>query len=131
MALPSNVTLTTHAVIDKAQPNWTVESVDAPGQVWGKDVKADSRPSGDRGVWNSRRADRSFAGGERQDHRDQERLVPANGRATVEFPSLEVPYEFSRCEVKIDSDDAFPDDDLRRFAVERSDPQQGVVDSRL
>src|ERR1700735_4548733 len=32
MALPSSVTLATHAVVSKAQPNWTVESVDAPGQ---------------------------------------------------------------------------------------------------
>jgi len=39
MALPANVTLVTHAVVSKAQPNWTVESVDAPGQVWGKDAK--------------------------------------------------------------------------------------------
>src|ERR1700690_332213 len=35
MALPDNVKLVTHAVVAKAQPNWTVESVDAPGQVWG------------------------------------------------------------------------------------------------
>ena len=39
MALPANVKLVTHAVVSKAQPNWTVESVDAPGQVWGKDAK--------------------------------------------------------------------------------------------
>src|SRR5579862_1317729 len=39
MALPSNVKLVTHAVVTKAEPNWTVESVDAPGQVWGKDAK--------------------------------------------------------------------------------------------
>src|SRR6202043_2497187 len=39
MALPGNVTLVTHAVIAKAQLNWTVESVDAPGQIWGKDAK--------------------------------------------------------------------------------------------
>ncbi|HXB70794.1 MAG TPA: BatA and WFA domain-containing protein, partial [Candidatus Acidoferrales bacterium] len=39
MALPPNVKLVTHAVVTKAQPNWTVESVDAPGQVWGKDAK--------------------------------------------------------------------------------------------
>src|SRR5579863_101768 len=39
MALPDNVTLVTHAVVTKAEPNWTVESVDAPGQVWGKDAK--------------------------------------------------------------------------------------------
>ena len=37
--------------------------------------------------------------------------VPANGRATVEFQSLDVPYGFSRCEVRIDSADAFPADD--------------------
>src|SRR5450432_703573 len=39
MSLPANVKLVTHAVVTKAQPNWTVESVDAPGQVWGKDAK--------------------------------------------------------------------------------------------
>jgi hypothetical protein len=53
--------------------------------------------------------------------------VPANGRATVEFPALVVPYGFSRCEVKIDSADALPADDLRRFAVERSDPQKALL----
>src|SRR5262249_48042490 len=54
-------------------------------------------------------------------------MVPANGRATVEFPALEVPYGFSRCEVKIDSADAIPADDLRRFAVQRSDPQKALL----
>jgi len=39
MALPVNVKLVAHNVIGKPQPNWTVESVDAPGQVWGKDLK--------------------------------------------------------------------------------------------
>jgi hypothetical protein len=53
--------------------------------------------------------------------------VPANGRATVDFPSLEVPYGFNRCEVKIDATDALPADDLRRFAVERSDPQKVLL----
>jgi hypothetical protein len=53
--------------------------------------------------------------------------VPANGRATVDFPALEVPYGFSRCEVKIDSADGFAADDLRRFAVERSDPQKVLL----
>jgi hypothetical protein len=53
--------------------------------------------------------------------------VPANGRATVDFPALEVPYGFNRCEVRIDAADAFPADDLRRFAVERSDPQKALL----
>lgn len=49
--------------------------------------------------------------------------VPAEGRATVEFESLEVPYGFARCEVRIDSADTLPDDDVARFAVERTDPK--------
>src|SRR6202030_521569 len=39
LALPANVKLLPHAVVTEAQPNWTVEAVDAPGQVWGKDAK--------------------------------------------------------------------------------------------
>ncbi len=54
--------------------------------------------------------------------------VPANGKATVEFASLEVPYGLNKCEVRIDSGatsgDAMPADDVRRFAVERSDPEK-------
>ena len=41
--------------------------------------------------------------------------VPASGRATVEFQSLDVPYGFTRCEVRIDSADALPADDVSLF----------------
>ena len=34
--------------------------------------------------------------------------VPANGRATVEFLTLDAPYGLTRCEVQIDGADAFP-----------------------
>jgi hypothetical protein len=127
MALPSSVTLATHAVVSNAQPNWTVESVDAPGQVWGKDAKpvhvqaviaGYGTPAAQRSVSlvvnGKTTATKTVA-------------VPANGRATVDFPALEVPYGFSRCEVKIDSADALPADDLRRFAVQRSDPQKALL----
>jgi hypothetical protein len=50
--------------------------------------------------------------------------IPAGGRATVEFDSLDVPYGFTRCEVRIDSADSLPADDASRFAVERSDPKK-------
>src|ERR1019366_2004101 len=50
--------------------------------------------------------------------------VPAGGRAALEFPALDVPFGFSRCEVRIDAADAFPNDDGYLFAVERSDPQR-------
>ena len=127
MALPSNVQLVTHGVASRMEPNWTVESVDAPGQVWGKDAKpirvqaviaGFGTPAAQRTaslvVNGKTTATKSVA-------------VPANGRATVDFPALEVPYGFSRCEVKIDSVDALPADDLRRFAVQRSDPQKALL----
>jgi len=127
MALPSNVQLITHAVIAKAQPNWTVESVDAPGQVWGKDAKPVHVQAVIAGFGTpaARRTVSLVANGKTTATKPVD--VPANGRATVDFPALEVPYGFNRCEVRIDSADGFPADDLRRFAVERSDPQKALL----
>ena len=127
MALPNNVTLTTHSVVTKAQPNWTVESVDAPGQVWGKDAKPVHVQAVIAG-YDTPAAQRTVSlvvNGKTTATKPV--AVPANGKATVEFPALEVPYGFSRCEVRIDAADGFPADDLRRFAVERSDPQKALL----
>jgi len=127
MALPANVQFVPHAVATKAQPNWTVESVEAPGQVWGKDAK----PVHVRAViagFNTPAAQRIASlvvNGKTTATKPV--AVPANGRAAVDFPALEVPYGFNRCEVKIYSADAFPADDLHHFAVERSDPQKTLL----
>jgi len=126
MALPANVKLVTHAVVTKAQPNWTVESVDAPGQVWGKDAKPVHVQAviAGYGTGAAQRTVSLVVNGKTTATKTV--AVPANGRATVDFPALVVPYGFSRCEVKLE-DDAFPADDLRRFAVERSDPQRALL----
>ncbi len=127
MALPANVKVVTHPVVTKAQPNWTVESVDAPGQVWGKDAKPVHVQAVIAG-YGTAAAQRSVSlVVNAKTTATKTVAVPANGRATVDFPALEVPYGFSRCEVKIDSSDGFPADDLRRFAVERSDPQKVLL----
>jgi hypothetical protein len=127
MALPDNVRLVAHPVVTKAQPNWTVESVDAPGQVWGKDMKPVHVQAVIAGFGTpaAQRTVSLVVSGKTTATKTV--TVPANGRATVDFPSLEVPYGFSRCEVRIDSADGFPADDLRRFAVERSDPQKALL----
>ena len=127
MTLPGNVKLVTHAVVTKAQPNWTVESVDAPGQVWGRDAKPVHVQAviAGYGTPTAQRTVSLVVNGKTTATKTA--AVPANGRATVDFPALEVPYGFSRCEVKIDDADAFPADDLRRFAVERSDPQKALL----
>jgi hypothetical protein len=127
MALPPTVQLVTHAVITKAQPNWTVESLDAPGQIWGKDAKPVHVQAVIAGYLTpaAQRTVSLVVNGKTTAAKTVS--VPANGRATVDFPALEVPYGFSRCEVKIDSADALPADDLRRFAVQRSDPQKVLL----
>ncbi len=127
MALPANVTLVMHRVVSKAQPNWTVESVDAPGQVWGKDAKPVHVQAviAGYGTPAAQRTASLVVNGKTTATKPV--TVPANGRATVDFPALEVPYGFSRCEVKIDSADGFAADDLRRFAVERSDPKKALL----
>jgi hypothetical protein len=126
MALPANVKLVTHAVVSRAEPNWTVESVDAPGQVWGRDAKpihAQAVIAG-FGTPAAQRIVSLVVNGKTTATKTI--AVPANGRATVDFPALMVPYGFSQCEVKIDHADSLPGDDLRRFAVERSDPQKAL-----
>ncbi len=127
MALPANVKLIPQAVVSKAQPNWTVESVDAPGQVWGKDAKPIHVQAviAGYGTPAAQRTVSLVVNGKTTATKPV--TVPVNGRATVDFPALEVPYGFSRCEIKIDSADGFPADDLRRFAVERSDPQKALL----
>jgi len=127
VALPANIKLVTHAVVGRAQPNWTVESVDAPGQVWGKDAKPVHVQAVIAGYGTSAAQRTASLVVNGKTTATKTVAVPANGRAAVDFPALEVPYGFSRCEVKIDAADGFPADDLRRFAVERSDPQKALL----
>jgi hypothetical protein len=50
--------------------------------------------------------------------------IPPDGRATVEFQPLDVPYGLNHCAITIDSADGFPADDTSVFAVKRSDPER-------
>jgi hypothetical protein len=122
LALPANVSLILHPVIKDPVPNWTVESVNVPGQVWEpKKTRVQVVVAG----FNTPAATKTvtlLAAGKTL--ATQSVAVPANGRATTEFPSLDVPYGFTRCEARIDSADAFPADDSSIFAVERTDPRR-------
>jgi hypothetical protein len=122
LALPANVSLVLHPVVKSPVPNWTVESVNVPGQVWDpKKTRVQVVVAG----FNTPAATRTVSllvGGKTL--ATQSVAVPANGRATTEFQSLDVPYGFTRCEVRIDSADAFPADDTSLFAVERADPRR-------
>jgi Aerotolerance regulator N-terminal/von Willebrand factor type A domain len=123
MVMPGNVALVLHRVGSSATvPNWNVESVQAPGQlvdtkkarviavVAGHDTPAAARTVSlivNGKVTATKKVD-----------------VPANGRATVVFEGLDVPYGESRCAVRIDGGDGFANDDASGFVVKRADPER-------
>jgi hypothetical protein len=125
MVLPDTVTLVVHPVVKASVPNWTVESVTAPGQLWGnprdaKPVRVQAVVAGYATPAADRRVSLVVNG---KTTATATVHVPPGGRASVEYPSLDVPYGFSRCEVRIDAGDALAADDMYRFSVERSDPR--------
>jgi hypothetical protein len=122
MVLPADVSLVLHPVARGAVPNWAVESVDAPGQVWEPNKAVVRAVVAGYHTPVATRTVSLVVDGKLVATRSVE--VPAGGRAAVEFPSLDVPYGFSRCEVRIDSADSLPADDVSLFTVERSDPER-------
>ena len=122
MTLPPNVTLILHPVAKESAPNWTVENVTAPGTVWDpKKARVQAVVAGFHTPAATRTVSLVVNG---NSIATRSASVPANGRATVEFESLDVPYGFSRCEVRIDSADSLPADDKFLFSVERTDPRR-------
>jgi hypothetical protein len=122
LRLAAGTNLVMHPVAAKAEPNWAVENVTAPRSLY--DPK-------------KARIQAVIAGYETQAARREVSLVlngkvvgtktvdvPAGGRASVQFVSLDAPYGFNRCEVRIDGADALKQDDRFDFAVERADPRR-------
>ena len=112
-------------------PNFAVESVDAPRRVFDtKKVRVVATIAGystphDRWDFNAKRKVTLVANGKTLE--SKEVTVPPSGRVTVEFLGLDVSYGMTKCEVRIDNADAFPNDDHWLFSVERSDPKPALV----
>ncbi len=114
-----------HPVASAPVPNWTVENVEAPRRVFDtKKVRTVATISG-YGTVDAVRKVTLLANGKPLETKQVK--VPANGRATVEFLTLDAPYGLTRCEVQIDGADAFPQDDHWLFSVERADPKPALL----
>ena len=126
MVLPNTVTLVLHPVAKGApQPNWTIESVEAPAELSDPKDPKRSRVETVIAGFNTPAATKTvslFVNGKAI--ATQKANIPANGRAKVEFAPLNVGYGFNRCEVRIEGNDSFPADDTSVFAVRRSDPER-------
>jgi hypothetical protein len=124
MALPGGVAVELHDVAVAAAPNWAVESVAAPRQIWDpRTVRIQAVIAG-YGTPAATRTVSFIVNGKTVN--TQRVNVPASGRATVELNSLDLPYGLSRGSVRIDSADPLAADDEYLFVIERSDRKRGL-----
>ena len=124
LRLNAAVRLDPHPLETKEAPNFAVENVVAPRRVY---ESRKSRVLATIAGFGNPKATRSVSLA--LNHRVLETKtveIPENGRATVEFLSLEVPYGKNRGEVRIDSADALAADDVFYFSVERADPRHAL-----
>lgn len=122
MVLPGNAELVLHTVGPSAVPNWTVETVDAPGRL--VDTKKARVIAVIAGHGTPAAAQTVSLVVNGNTVATKKVNVPANGRGTVEFDGLDVPYGTSRCAVRIDLPDAFTGDNASFFSVKRADPER-------
>jgi Aerotolerance regulator N-terminal/von Willebrand factor type A domain len=122
MVMPDSISLMLHPVTKAVVPNWTVESVEAPGElVDPKRARVLAVIAGHQTPAATRTVSLIINGVVAATRKV---MVPADGRATAVFESLDVPYGASRCEVRIDAADGFSADDTSSFAVKRADPEK-------
>lgn len=123
MALPASVSLVLHPLAHAAVPNWAVESVSAPGEIWSRSARVQAVIAG-YGTPAATRTVSFLVNG--RIVATKAASVPLSGRAVVAIDALEVPHGLNRCAVRIDSADALPADDEYDFTIERADPVRGL-----
>jgi hypothetical protein len=102
-------------------PNWAVETVTVPAQVYDpKQTRLTATVAG----WKTNAASRKVnLVLNNKVVASKNVTVPAGGRAQVEFLGFDVPYGANKGEVRMESQDGLPADDAYPFSVERADPR--------
>jgi hypothetical protein len=120
LRLGSDTNLVFHSVADPKEPNWMVESVTAPAKIYDpKKVRVQAVVAGSNTPATKRTVSLALDG-KVLDSKSVD--VPANGRASVEFVSLDSPHGFHQGEIRIEPGDSLHQDDRFDFAIERTDP---------
>ena len=120
LRLGTDTKLVFHPVADSKDPNWMVESVTAPAKIYDpKKVRVDAVIAGVNTPAAMRTVSLVLDGKVLESKTVN---VPANGRASVEFLSLDSPHGFHKGEIRIEPGDSLHEDDRFDFAVERTDP---------
>src|SRR3984885_2572445 len=124
LRLGNDTNLVFHPVADSKEPNWMVESVTAPAKIYDpKKVRVQAVVAG-VGTPAAKRTVSLALDGKVLESKTVD--VPANGRASVEFLSLDSPHGFHKGEIRIQPGDSLHEDDRFDLAIERTDPHPGV-----
>jgi hypothetical protein len=120
LRLGTDTKLVFHPVSDSKDPNWMVESVTAPAKIYDpKKVRVQAVIAGVNTPATKRTVSLALDGKVLESKSVD---IPANGRASVEFLSLDSPHGFHKGEIRIDPGDSLHEDDRFDFAIERTDP---------
>jgi hypothetical protein len=120
LRLGSDTKLVFHSVADSQEPNWMVESVTAPAKIYDpKKVRVEAVIRGSNTPATKRTVSLALDG---KTLESKSVDVPANGRVSVEFVSLDSPHGFHKGEIRIEPGDSLREDDRFDFAIERTDP---------
>ena len=120
LRLSSDTKLVFHSVADSKEPNWMVESVTAPAKIYDpKKVRVQAVIAGSATPATKRTVSLALDGKVLESKSVD---VAANGRASVEFLSLDSPHGFHKGEIRIEPGDSLREDDRFDFAIERTDP---------
>ncbi len=124
LRLNADVKLEPHPLSRSTTANFTVENVVAPRRVY--DAKKQRVLATVAGYNNSKSSKKVTLKLNGREVESKTVDVPEGGRASAEFLSLDVPYGRNQGEVRIESGDALPADDVFYFSVERSDPRHAL-----
>ncbi|HTB17019.1 MAG TPA: hypothetical protein VK708_02840, partial [Bryobacteraceae bacterium] len=120
LRLASDTKLVFHSVADSQDPNWMVESVTAPAKIYDpKKVRVQAVIAGVNTPAAKRTVSLALDGKVLESKTVD---VPANGRVSAEFLSLDSPHGFHKGEIRIEPGDSLHEDDRFDFAIERTDP---------
>ncbi len=121
LVLPDSAELVVHDVAAGEFANWAIDSVKGSTRLYGEEnprLEATvSSYSGEDAVKTvSLWIDGRVVGSERHD-------VPAGGREAFVFEIPDAPRGFSRAELRLEPGDALSGDDVRRVALDNTDPE--------
>lgn len=121
LVLPGRADLTIHDVSGGSRANWAIDSVKGSTRIYGEEaprleVTVASFSESDAARTVSLHIDGRLVGSERQE-------VPAGGRAVYAFEFTDPPRGFSRAEFRLDPPDELAADDVRRVALDNTEPE--------